>query len=40
VRAVILDKDNDPQWGPQASGDQVEGYFRPLPGDQEMTFLD
>lgn len=40
VRAVILDKDNDPQWGPQASAAQVETYFAPLDADQEMTFLD
>jgi len=40
VRAVILDKDNDPQWGPQSSPVQVAEYFKPLPGDQEMTFLD
>lgn len=40
VRAVILDKDNDPQWGPQASEDEVEGYFRPLPDGQDMTFID
>lgn len=40
VRAVILDKDNDPQWGAQASADEVEGYFKPLPDGQDMTFLD
>ncbi|MFP4519206.1 MAG: enoyl-CoA hydratase/isomerase family protein [Oceanicaulis sp.] len=40
VRAVILDKDNDPQWGGAASAAQVESFFNPLPEDQEMTFLD
>jgi enoyl-CoA hydratase len=40
VRAVILDKDNNPQWAQAAAPDQVETYFKPLPDDQEMTFLD
>ncbi|MGJ3232330.1 MAG: enoyl-CoA hydratase/isomerase family protein [Oceanicaulis sp.] len=40
VRAVILDKDNTPQWGTQAGDDRVEDYFKPLPGDREMSFLD
>ncbi|MGX6647708.1 enoyl-CoA hydratase/isomerase family protein [Maricaulaceae bacterium MS644] len=40
VRAVILDKDNAPQWGEQASDSQVEAYFAPLGEEQEMTFLD
>jgi len=40
VRAVILDKDNSPQWGEQVSDSQVEAYFAPLDENQEMTFLD
>ncbi|XBQ15858.1 MAG: enoyl-CoA hydratase/isomerase family protein [Oceanicaulis sp.] len=40
VRAVILDKDNSPNWGDQATDAEVAAYFEPLPDDQEMTFLD
>ena len=36
VRAVIVDKDNDPHWQPatlaEVSGAAVEAYFAPLPG--------
>lgn len=38
VRAVILDKDNAPNWGARSS--DVDGYFKPLNGEHEMTFLD
>jgi len=38
VRAVILDKDNAPNWA-RAAGD-VSPWFAPLPGDDEMSFLD
>lgn len=40
VRAVIIDKDGQPKWGAPARASGVECYFEPLPGDQEMTFLD
>jgi len=39
VRAVILDKDNAPQWGPAASDMEVEAFFAPLHTDEEMSFL-
>ena len=41
VRAVIIDKDNAPQWKParldQVSDADIEGYFASL-GDEELTF--
>ena len=40
VRAVILDKDNAPNWADEAAADAVAAYFEPLKQDQEMSFLD
>jgi len=40
VRAVILDKDNAPNWASAIADDAVDAYFQPLAADQEMTFLD
>ncbi len=40
VRAVIMDKDNAPQWGPVMSDADMARCFAPLPSDQEMSFLD
>lgn len=40
VRAVILDKDNAPNWGSPISDEKVESYFAPLPEDREQTFID
>jgi enoyl-CoA hydratase len=37
VRAVIVDKDNRPQWSPPPSPADVEAYFAPL-GESELTF--
>jgi enoyl-CoA hydratase len=37
VRAVIVDKDNSPQWSPPPSPAEVDAYFAPL-GDDELTF--
>jgi len=37
VRAVIVDKDNRPQWSPPPSPAEVDAYFAPL-GDSELTF--
>jgi enoyl-CoA hydratase len=37
VRAVIVDKDNRPQWSPAPSPAEVDAYFAPL-GDGELTF--
>ncbi len=37
VRAVIVDKDNRPQWSPPPSPAEVDAYFAPL-GDNELTF--
>jgi len=40
VRAVILDKDNQPHWGEAASAASLAGYFEPLDAEHEMSFLD
>ncbi len=40
VRAVILDKDNDPAWSEPATASTLEAYFAPLDADHEMTFID
>jgi enoyl-CoA hydratase len=37
VRAVIVDKDNSPEWRPPPSPAEVDAYFAPL-GDDELTF--
>jgi enoyl-CoA hydratase len=37
VRAVIVDKDNSPRWGPPPSPSEVDAYFAAL-GDDELTF--
>ena len=37
VRAVIIDKDNRPQWSAPPSHAQVEAYFASL-GDDELNF--
>ena len=40
VRAVIIDKDNAPNWSASISDADVAAYFEPLAADMEMTFLD
>ncbi len=37
VRALIVDKDNRPQWSPPPSKAELDGYFAPI-GDDELTF--
>ncbi len=37
VRAVIVDKDNRPNWAPPPSRTEVDAYFAPL-GDSELKF--
>jgi enoyl-CoA hydratase len=37
VRAVIVDKDNRPEWSPPPSPAEVDAYFAPL-GDGELKF--
>jgi enoyl-CoA hydratase len=43
VRAVIVDKDNDPKWNPataeEVSGHLIDQIFEPLPDDEEWTPL-
>jgi enoyl-CoA hydratase len=43
VRAVIIDKDNAPNWSPsdigEVDGDALNAYFEPLPDDKEQRFL-
>jgi len=43
VRAVIVDKDNAPQWSPARVEDvadsDIRALFDPLPADEEWTAL-
>lgn len=39
VRALIVDKDNQPQWHPQVSQAEVDAIFAPLPAGEEWTPL-
>jgi len=43
VRAVIIDKDNAPQWSPATlegvEDAVIQAYFEPLAADKELTFL-
>jgi enoyl-CoA hydratase len=39
VRAVVIDKDNAPQWVPDVSDADVDAVFAPLPSSQEWTPL-
>ncbi|XP_046963262.1 3-hydroxyisobutyryl-CoA hydrolase, mitochondrial [Vanessa cardui] len=44
VRALLVDKDNNPQWKPktlaEVDDDYVESYFKKLPEDRELKFFD
>ncbi len=37
VRALIIDKDNDPQWVPDVDPADVDAIFAPMPAGQEWT---
>jgi enoyl-CoA hydratase len=39
VRALIVDKDNQPRWSAPPSKAEIDAYFEPL-GDEELTFPD
>ena len=40
IRAVLIDKDDNPSWNPQSlseiSVEEVEKYFSPLPAEEEL----
>lgn len=40
VRAVIIDKDQAPNWSPVAADSEIEKAFAPLDAAHEMSFLD
>lgn len=40
VRAVIIDKDNAPNWSAPIADSDIDAYFASLEADKEMTFLD
>jgi enoyl-CoA hydratase len=39
VRALIVDKDNKPQWVPEVSDAEVDAIFAPMPSGEEWTPL-
>lgn len=44
VRALLIEKDNNPQWNPKTLGDvteeYIESYFKKLPAEKELDFPD
>ncbi|XP_049869780.1 3-hydroxyisobutyryl-CoA hydrolase, mitochondrial-like [Pectinophora gossypiella] len=44
VRALLIDKDNNPKWNPktlaEVTDDYVESFFKKLPADKELKFFD
>ena len=44
VRALLIERDNDPHWWPNSlfaiTEEMVEGYFAPLPESEALTFID
>lgn len=39
VRALIVDKDNQPQWHPEVSDAEIDAIFAPMPAGEEWTPL-
>ncbi len=44
VRALLIERDNDPQWWPNSlfaiTDEMVQDYFEPLPPAEALTFID
>lgn len=44
VRALLIDKDNNPRWDPRTLDDvtdtYIENYFKKLPVDEELKFYE
>ena len=37
IRALLVDRDNNPIWAPAPSTEAVKGFFAPLPGEGDLN---